>query len=198
VAEVKSEDVDGRIPLWHAISSANEFELHQLLNTDNIVLDEQIGFGETPLTLAVTSENKEIVKMLLDTERINVNQPNAHGEMPILLAVRKENSAIVELLLKTCKVKLVPKNVNDQDLLLYAAQNAVQDFEIFDTFSFADYAAGVDSGEHNGYGFDRLDTPINKLANKYPSYLILKQRRQYTITLGLKFASHRAREPARS
>ena len=27
VAKVKSEDVDGRTPLWHAISSANEVEV---------------------------------------------------------------------------------------------------------------------------------------------------------------------------
>lgn len=36
LAEVISEDLDGRTPLWHAISSADEVEVKRLLNADNI------------------------------------------------------------------------------------------------------------------------------------------------------------------
>lgn len=182
LAEVIAEDLDGRTPLWHAISSADEVEVNRLLNADNILLDEQIGFGETPLSLAVKSENEEIVKLPLNTKRINVNQPNADDRMPLLLAVRKSNSAIVGLLLNTLKVNVVPENYNSQNLFLYAALMANQDHHTDNIFQAADYAAGHDC--------DWADFMAVDIVTKYPSCLILVQLRHYIHKNGLKIASY--------
>jgi Ankyrin repeats (3 copies) len=123
----KSEDVNGRTPLWYAISSANMVELNRLLNTDNIQLNKQIGSGETPLSLAVKNKNEDVVKLLLDTGRINVNLQNAHGQIPLSLAVEKRNKAIVKLLLKTRKVDVFSSDWKGEEPLKYAAEVAAGD-----------------------------------------------------------------------
>ena len=127
MAEVKSEVVDGRTLLRHAIFSPNKVNLNHLLDMNEIQLNQFDGSGETPLSLAIKSRRRNVVKRLLDTEKIDVNLPNEHGQIPLSLALEQRDKAMIKLLLKTYNVYALSEVMYQKNpQLSYAAEIAAK------------------------------------------------------------------------
>lgn len=120
--DIRTEDSDGKAPLFVAVEREDLVGLRGLLGHRQCEVDQRDSCGNTPLLVAVKGGTSTFVELLLQHPQVNPSARTSDDDTPLLIAVKRGDSAIVKLVLTQPDIDLYARDSKGDFPLLIATR----------------------------------------------------------------------------